>query len=268
MIKPGIYDNISNEAYHADTDYMSKSGADLIEKAPILYKHRYIDKTPQETTKALIDGTRTHLFTLEPEKVQKTYYHLQADHKGTTKAGKEHLKIAETGLEPIKHTDWTLYQGMADAVRSHKYAAALLQGALIESSIFWRDFVTATPCKCRPDILRPDIKVCCDFKTTVDASYEAFRKSIYNFRYHVQGAHYLDGASTTGTKYDKFVIIAVEKKPPHLVAVYQLDEDALRQGRYAIERNLRTYQECKASGVWPGYEEKVQLIELPGWAKE
>jgi exodeoxyribonuclease VIII len=100
-----------------------------------------------------------------------------------------------------------------------------------------------------------------DVKTTEDASASAFAKSIANYRYHVQDAHYREGFER-----DRFVWIAVEIKPPYAVAVYMDDSDMLALGQSHRDTDLRTYAECKAKNEWPGYPEVIQSIQLPRWA--
>lgn len=140
-----------------------------------------------------------------------------------------------------------------------------------------------------------------DLKTTEDASPEGFAKSMANYRYDVQHAYYMDGTRlaleqgkctppqkgtaelsvywidpVTGVLcrcrpdfwngYPKrFAFIAVEKKPPHAVAVYVLDSDGVDIGRAQYQHDLRIYAECLRTNEWPGYGDKIQTISLPAW---
>jgi hypothetical protein len=98
-------------------------------------------------------------------------------------------------------------------------------------------------------------------KTTEDASPAGFARSVATFRYHVQAAHYL-----AGTQGKRFVFIAIEKKAPFAVAVYELDPVSLEVGEIARMADLLTYQMCDSSGQWPGYGNEIAPLTLPSWA--
>lgn len=140
-----------------------------------------------------------------------------------------------------------------------------------------------------------------DVKTTEDASIEGFAKSIANWRYHTQHPYYLDGLreairqgnvtylpkgeaevsaywidAKTGElcrcrpdfwngRPDNFVFLAVEKKAPYAVGVYLLDEQSVELGRAEYRSDLDVYAECRKTGVWPAYSEKVESISVPQW---
>lgn len=162
---------------------------------------------------------------------------------------------------------WEQLHGMASAVHNHPAAGALLTSVpgAAEKSVYWIDPTTGVLCRCRPDWWRDD-NLIVDLKTTEDASPEGFAKSIANWRYDVQAAYYLDGIQqATGKRPKAFVFIAVEKKPPFAVGVYVLDGETLEIGRAQYQQDLRAFSECERSGEWPGYGDKIQTINMPGW---
>jgi exodeoxyribonuclease VIII len=266
MPEPGIYFNMSNDEYHSNIDFLSKGNADLLGKAPALYLQKI--KEGDKKTKALFQGRAIHTFCLEPHKVERIYYRLPKNHNGKTKVGKERVaRILENGFIPLSDEEWQQFSDMSDSVNSHKYASALLSGAIIESSVFWTDFLTNCPCKCRPDILHHTYRVLADLKSAIDASEDGFSRAIANFKYYTQAAHYLDGVQTLFPEITRFLFIAVEKTPPYLVAVYELDERSITIGRRQITETYRTFMDCKQSGIYPGYEETINVISLPRWVK-
>lgn len=162
---------------------------------------------------------------------------------------------------------WKQIHGMRDAVMAHPAASALLTRipGRAEQSIYWHDPITGVLCRCRPDWWRND-NLPIDLKTTEDASPEGFARSIAKFRYDVQAAFYLDGIElATGKRPQNFVFIAVEKKPPYAVGVYVLDAETLEIGRGLYREDLDNYAKCAKADVWPGYGDKIQTINLPGW---
>ena len=53
--------------YHKDISSISKSGLDLINKAPIFYKHFRLNGSESPPTKALIIGQASHMYLLEKD---------------------------------------------------------------------------------------------------------------------------------------------------------------------------------------------------------
>ncbi|MDT9046472.1 MULTISPECIES: PD-(D/E)XK nuclease-like domain-containing protein [Enterobacteriaceae] len=166
---------------------------------------------------------------------------------------------------------------MRDAVMAHPAANALLTGAkyVTEVSAYATDPDTGELRRVRPDLWRFD-GIVGDVKTTDDASPEGFARSIATWGYDVQHPYYLDTLNLAlqqqvdcsvkhPTSARQFVFLVVEKKPPHAVAVYVLDAASVDLGRAKYRASLNTYAECKRTGVWPGYGDKVQTISLPQW---
>lgn len=164
-------------------------------------------------------------------------------------------------------------EAIRDAVMAHPAAGKLLTPGLgvAELSAYWRDPQTSVLCRCRPDYWRHD-GIVVDLKTARDASPDGFRKSILGWRYHVQAAYYLDGITRARAADGvdmpaprSFVFIAVEKAAPYGVAVYNIDTQSIDIGRREYREDLDIYAECKGSGIWPGYGDKIQSISLPEW---
>jgi exodeoxyribonuclease VIII len=156
---------------------------------------------------------------------------------------------------------------MQAAVMDHPMARALLTSkpGVAEHSVYWNDPITGELCRCRPDFWRED-DVIVDVKTTDDASPEGFAKSIANWRYDVQDPYYRDGIKlATGRTVKAFVFLAVEKKFPHAVGCYVLDQESIELGRAQYRADLNRFHECRVSANWPGYGDKIQTITLPAW---
>lgn len=266
-IQPGIYPDMSNEAYHSCTG-ISKSGLSLILKSPLHYYNRYIVGEKIEPTPALILGTAFHTRVLEPEKFN---YVVAPKCDRRTKAGKatyaEFLAQSE-GKEILKPEEMEKVVGMANAVLAHPTASALLAPGegVAEESIFWNDKETGELCKCRPDFRRFD-GVLVDVKSAQDASPEGFSKAAFNFGYHIQDFFYRAGTSiATGENYYAFVFIVVESAPPYAVAIYMLDEDSKMVGESETKKALADYSECRKADMWRGYDPSITTLSLPGWA--
>lgn len=169
--------------------------------------------------------------------------------------------------------EWDQLHAMRDAVMAHPVACKLLTAAPgdAELSVYWTDPETGELCRCRPDFWRRD-GILVDVKTTDDASPEAFARSLVNWRYHVQHPYYLDGvaqaikqAGASMVTPRHFLFLVVEKKAPHAVAVYRLNDESVDAGRREYRRDLDLYAKCRQANNWPGYPAEIQPIDLPTW---
>lgn len=257
--------------YHARPELGSSALREIL-RSPFHYWSAY--EAPQgqrivrEETPAMRLGTLAHACILEPARWGAEYV-VAPDVDKRFKEGKATYAAfleASKGRTVIDFDDAAKVEGMRDAVRRHKAAAFLtrdVEGA--EVSLFWECETTGIECKARLDVTTRGIVV--DLKTTEDASRAEFERSIANYSYHVQAAHYLEGYKTAfGREPAGYVWIVVEKKPPHAVAVYAIDAAALERGHVARLRALDTLAECRASGEWPGYGDTIGTAGLPAWA--
>jgi hypothetical protein len=257
--------DLTNAEYHASSA-ISKSGLDLIRKAPALYKWRR--DNPQEPTPAMRLGTLTHTAVLEPDYFALTTIVRPEGIDRRTSAGKAawaEFELEADGKEILTAEEMSKLAAIRDAVRAHPAAAKALAGSpTIEQSIFWD--VDGIACRCRPDAVT-DKGVLVDLKTTRDASPDGFAKSIASYRYHVQAAYYSDGYEAAFGELPRgFVFIAVETEPPFLVAVYVASELMTIRGRADYLADLDTFRRCRDADEWPGYSTAPLTIDLPKWA--
>lgn len=247
--------NMPSAQYHA-TDAVSASLLKQIAKSPAHAK-AYLEQT-QETTPAMLFGTAFHTCVLESERFNDEYVVFTGDKR--TKSGKEAYEaLVASGKTIITASDYATITAMAAAIGDHPAASKLVRGdGQTEVSMFWEDDDTGLQCKCRPDIWLGRVIV--DLKTTEDASPEGFSRSIQAYGYGIQAAHYLAGSGA-----DAFIFVAVEKKAPYAVAVYQLDALSLEISEMKRRDMLQLWASCRESDSFPAYSDECQLISLPGW---
>ena len=155
---------------------------------------------------------------------------------------------------------------MAARWRRHPSFEGTHQNSKHEISAFWE--LDGIHCKARPDIIHVSGTIY-DLKTCDSAQEEDFQRTILNRRYHVQAAWYLDGITeATGARFDQFLFIAIEKKPPYGIGVYVASKAMLDQGRQAYKKDFATYAQCVRENHWPSYPTEVQPIDLPIWAHD
>jgi hypothetical protein len=190
-----------------------------------------------------------------------------ADDKAAVKAAQD------AGKTPITPADNEAIEAMAVALRRHPTAGALLSRPGLRESVWvWQDPDTGVWCRLMADFL-PDVpdgarRLVVDYKTGADASPTGFAKSMATYGYDQQGDWYKAGIGQLDPRDEPplFILIAQEKRPPHLVSVNYLSTDALTRGRLLNRRALATYRDCDAANHWPGYATDPVELELPYWA--
>lgn len=265
MTPPTIRHDLTNAEYHS-SPAISKSGLDLIRKAPALFRWR--QKNRQLPTPALRWGTLIHLAVLEPNYFALTTIVRPEGIDRRTTAGKAawaEFEMEAEGKEILTGEEMSELTAIRASVYAHPSAAKALAGnPTIEQSIFWDH--DGIDCRCRPDAVT-ESGVIVDLKTTRDASPDGFAKSIAQYRYHVQAAYYSDGYEAAFGRQPKgFVFIAVETEPPFLVAVYVASEAMILRGRADYLADLETFRRCRDTDTWPGYATAPITIDLPKWA--
>jgi len=274
VTEAGIYLDMSEETYHGDpvpSGSLSSSGARTILKSPARFAwertHR-VEKTTYDVghaAHAKVLGTGMEVAAI-PEAL------LAANGAASTKEAKEFIAQARLdGKVPLKADVIAEIDAMAEAVLTHPSARVFLeQPGQPEASGFARDPESGVWVRIRPDYLpdrHGDRTVLVDLKTAVSADPHEFGRAAAAYGYHQQDAFYREGLLLARGDNDvALVFVIVEKEPPYLVSVVELDADALLVGHDRNRRALRIYAECVRTGEWPGYSTDVELVSLPRWA--
>lgn len=261
--------DISNDDYHARPE-ISHSQLSLM-RIPALFKYHVIDGNPQSETKCKDRGSLLHILVLEPELFASTYAIAPKCNKRTEIGKKtwERFVTENAGKTVITEEEFSTARAMADAVSAHDAANLIFDSPLVcEKTVIWEDKETGLALRCRPDILIPAAEAKVDIKTTKDVSPWSFAKSMATYNYITQAAFYREGCWLGAQlEINHDVIIAVDSKPPHLVAAYELDANDIQWGRDQVRRWIDAYLDCKAKDHWPGYE-GIQQISLPRYATQ
>ena len=260
----GVYAKVPDEVYHDDQSSLSSSGARLL----------------------LPPSTPAHCKWAQSHKVYKRQYDVgHAAHKlflgegavvvpvdvpdwKKVAAREKRDRIRSLGQVPLLIHEWHEAKAMADAIRKDPLGAKLLEAGRAEQSIYWRDEETGARLRARPDWMtslngRP---VFVDVKTSATANPDEFAKSAARYGYHVQAPWYQAGGEAVLGARPLFLFLVVEKEPPYLVSVHELDQTAVEIGQELMRMAINTFAACTASNEWPGYGPKVHVARLPRWA--
>lgn len=235
-----------------------------IRRSPAHYKHALA--APREDTPDMRFGRAVHAAILEPQRYPLDFLVWPGTRRG--KAWEE-FEASNAGREILTIDEAERVEAIAASVRAHPAAAVILDGASTEYVVRWTDPETGIACKSRLDVCRPSDGAISDLKTCQDASEESFSRSIVSYGYHAQIAFYALGLSALYGEPihpHRLTLIAIEKRAPYAVAVYQLDAAALAAGMAIARSALRLLAECRAADRWPGYGDEPIPVALPSWA--
>lgn len=164
---------------------------------------------------------------------------------------------ASPGKDVVLRSEMDELLRMRDSFQAHSMVQSLLKGATREASVFWKDPGTGLRLKARPDVLSKAVLL--DVKTTRD--FKALEADAEGYGYFRQAAWYADGVrAVTGWEFDRFLIVAVEKKAPYDVRVYEVGPRAMKRAREQNIRNLETYAECLHTQEWRGHAQVIEVL--------
>jgi hypothetical protein len=268
MVTAGLH-AMSNEAYHAVTDWWSSSQL----KAAL--PERYKTGGSQE---ALDFGTLFHSVVLEPDTLDAyTVLDAHAIAGDNPKTGKPYdaphmtakfkAAVAEAeqgGKVVVAQTDWDRAHAMADAVHAHPTASALLfdgEGHN-EESAFWVDG-NGVQHKARFDRRIPGAVI--DLKSTsAKPGGDSLTRAVSDYGYELSAVHSVRVAAGLELDAPNFAWVFVSKDPIR-VTVAEPDDLLLARGR--VLRALAL--ERLTNPAVPPYEGASGYLTLtaPGWAR-
>lgn len=262
------------EKEYRQSEGISKSSLFRMTESP--EKFKWALDNPEPPTPALVFGQFVHKLILEPETVDDDFIVAPTVDK-RTKEGKamwaEFMGLVKDGQQIIDSGTCAVGLEMRRVAQDSPYVKRLLKGEH-ELPMFWTDELTGEKCKARLDCLTEvDGKhIIVDYKTTANASTDAFMNTAVKYGYDFQAAMYSEGYKAVTGNDCIFVFIAQEKTAPYAVNILQADEVFLRRGRDTFRQLIGIYHDCKQSDNWYGYLGPYNIINnlaLPVWlAKE
>ena len=254
---------VPEREYHADPAF-SQSQAKVLLDSPA--KYRWQRDNPPAPRDHFDFGHAVHAKVLG---IGLDFWRIDADDWRTVAIRKERDDARANGFVPMLAKDLDKVQRMASAVLTHPGARRILETeGDVEASMWWTDLGTDVECRGRIDKLAATDGglVNVDLKTTTDASPRAFSKTAANYLYHLQAAAYEDGLRHITGEDCPTVLIAVEKEPPHLVALYEFPAEEIAGGLDKWRDALDALVKYREADYWPGYPDSIQPLYLPAWA--
>ncbi|MBI9081611.1 MAG: PD-(D/E)XK nuclease-like domain-containing protein [Pseudodesulfovibrio sp.] len=248
-------------------DYLNEPGCSksLLSRFAITPAHC---RVPQETTDAMLFGTAMHTLILEPEKFAKYHDTYPEGLDGRSKEGKAAKKaMDEAGGTILPRDKWGRLQGMKQAIKNSTTASNLVDNSKHEVSMFW-EHRSGFRCKARADMFLATNGIIADLKKCTPSDFQSLDRTIVKYKYHWQAEWYIQGARAVTDRQDwHFVFVFVEDQPPFSVRCLTLDPAAMLQANDELVEITAYYAQCERTNTWPGYPDKVEVIELPRWAQ-
>jgi len=230
----------------------------------------------KEETDALFIGKCVHSRILTPNEPLPgmiAYPETYTNEKGETKPWHNAAKVCKAwnatqeakGNRPMTSAEIKAMDGIVNAIATNDTCRAIFCQGKAEVSLFkqWHRENGFVLRKARLDWVSPALAIA-DIKTCQDARAVDFGRVLWQRRYYVQAAYYLDLWNDLNPDDQKtnFVFIAVEKFAPFAIQIFDVDPGDIEKGRWEYKRNLSLIIECMSQGVWPAYPDGIQTIKM------
>ena len=276
-MKLNYNESLIDEKVYRKHEAWAASDLRLLAKGYGFYTHKRDNPEQYGYTAALRAGTITHCAVLEPSKFQNEYV-VPPEINRRTKAGKEEWAAweAENGDKiAISKEELARSNLLRQHVFANPKAAEMLVGGSAEVPLTWVEQINGElyDFKGRADYIKTfgDTMLVIDLKTTQDASYKSFQRSVANWDYSLQAAHYKRGVEILHPEYDvHFVWVVIEKQAPYGCAVYSCTDEIYNHGNQTKVTGITNLKEGESSdsktAVLP-YGSEITPMRLPAWAK-
>ncbi len=274
----GIVVRETAEAYHANTERISRTMLWHFRESPRTYFKRYVERDPKwqdEPTAAMQWGDVFHDLVLQtnditsrvaviPEEVLNDQGHRKGKNWLTWKAENE-------GKLLLKDEEFYDYAQMWESIQSCETARELLfdgDAAENELGLHWTDSATGLLLRSRLDRVIPG-ECITDLKTINDASLRNINNEIKARGYDLQAGTYQWGWEETTGQTLPFYFVFVQKSKPYTVVVVRMKDSWTDKGRTMTDETLNDIKRCHETGDWsdPVSQGFIEMDE-PSWANE
>lgn len=269
---PGLYKDVAFNTY---ASWNAINASTLVPYLQSAMHGKYAQDHPEVTTKSQSLGTAAHAAILEPERFSSCFVKKPAFPNPLRNSSKQaainFIRQAEAaGQEVVTAAEWELAVGMREKVYSHTTVAEIFAcPGLREVCLVWIDFEYGVKCKCRIDAMALWLghSLIIDLKSIQDAQPQPCRNAAARFNYPLKLAWYRMGATALDPKEREAALIFVEQKPPHGVTLWHVEPKTMDRGHTEARICLDRYVKGLKTGVYPGYDTGMNMLELPKWAQ-
>jgi len=267
----GIH-RLSDRDYFA-IDLPSSSATKVLLSGPNA-KLAYERENPREDNDDFTVGAYVHALCLDPDSVEQNFI-MVGDINRRTNDGKAEWaalqsRAQRTGARVLTSDLREKGELMARSVLAHPSATAILRAAS-EREVTVIGEIGGRPAKAKIDAIASVINadgsvdtVIIDVKTTQSADPRTFAADAAKYGYFHQAAWYTRLLRQHRKWVEDFVIVAVEKNPPYLVAVFRIPSVAVSVADRKIDEVAERWWKVQA-GDRTGYPQDIVELEPPKW---
>jgi hypothetical protein len=272
MLKLGFNEDISNEDYHGDREYVSSSGLKLFLKDPRKFYKVYVENEPieQEYKSALDFGTYIHARILEPHLLDDEF----AVFEGTMRRGKAWEEFKENAGEKIIITNsqkqladrmLKTYEETEVVLGKHGHSTSVPVPSFFSEGVAEESLcgiINDIKIKVRFDYRREyeDFGEIYDVKTTSDyiSSKAQVERICANFGYHISAALYVDLVTAATGKPHDFYFCFLSKKDG-ACRLFKASEQMLEKGREEYKKAISGLKQARKTGIY--FENVIEELD-------
>ncbi len=261
-----IIKGMSEETYSSRNDYVRSSLLKKVLTEPLSTVKCIIDGTIKFQSDAMKMGTAFHALMLEGKRdyvVKPEEYGY--GHKWTRRAKYCADWEDKQTLPVVSAREVESLEGMVKAVHAHPDLKPYLNGQC-ELSIFVDKIAKL---KCRIDLLPrdPDAPVI-DFKKTRSADPVEFTKQLFDMKYYLSAAMYLDILRAVDIVRREFWFVAIEEHFPYNIWICKMVDRPigfLDAGRREYKAAYHTLMRAMQTNEWPTYRTSEPEEHMTAW---
>lgn len=177
-------------------------------------------------------------------------------------------KLSSQGREVLPPALMAKVILISDKITNHPNFKKFSEGAVYQTKDEFE--LDGNTIRFKPDMHNSigNTNICLDLKVTKDWQPKWFERAIFENGWHIQGAAYLEGLTKkTGKRFDRFVNITVEPKPPYRIRFYELDDGTLDAGLTELKYYLKELEDRTKRNDWSprGEEGKIMSASLKSY---
>ena len=280
ITKPGVYDKVPPEQYHADRllkDEVTLSAGvawTLISRSPAhaFIKHPRLNPDFEPEEKAVFDmGKAGHNMALRQDFWREEIAILDFPDWKKKAAREERDEARAAGKHPVLIDQYERLDKMIGVLEAHPQAGKAFKNGKPEQTFIWQCEETGVLKRARPD-WTPNAPgtMFPDYKTTADANPSTWdRRFMLDHGGLLRAAWYEEGIKAAcKIETPTLFYVVQEVDPPHSVVVRIIDPDSeiMKIGRAMVRKATHLWADCLDKNEWPTYPFTGTLI-LPGWAE-
>lgn len=258
--------NMTHADYLSDPAYGS---SDIIKMSRSFAYWKFRKDNPEPKGRPLVLGSATHLLLqaeLTHDKALSANGIIVYQDGSSLTKGFKVFQETYKNLYCLDQEENKLASRMVKAILDTPAAMEYLKDAVPEMSVLSKFPGTNVNVKCRPDYLHEKKGVSINIKTALEASESSFLYSARDFGIDFQSAFYCEILSKEFNKPFDEIHIVVEKTEegePGIVEVLSFGDDTIFTARGNVRKIIEQIPQCEKTGIWPGHEARLKVIEMP-----